>query len=284
MKLVASVYTQQQLNKFLNYIDGAILNFAGYSLIYEDLNIDEALAVCRKNHITPILAVNRLYHPKDMDRVRSLFIKYMAEDILFLITDIGAANLAMELSLIDRVIFDSQTMIANPMDLREYAALGFHSVSMSLEIPFADVTSAIEETGAKVFYQIFGHRLMFYSKRHLISLYEEKASIRAEGQKLYLREETRQEDIPVIENESGTMMYRPYAVSYLGQPLDSLSYGYLDSLAVPEQLFLEILKTYWDVIHQNISLSEGLERIQETGVHTEEGFTYCDSIYQKELF
>ena len=125
---------------------------------------------------------------------------------------------------------------------------------------------------------------MFYSKRKLVSLYEEKTNIHTSKEGLYLKEATRQDYLPIIENKNGTMIYRSYMVSLLSLDLSKLSYGYLESLYVEEDSFIKVLEIYYQVFHHRITKEEGLQKINSLSLDIQDGFTYCDSVYQKELF
>ena len=117
MKITCSIYTLKQLNKFAKYIDCAVLNTKKYSLVYEDLDLDKAILFCENNNILPIIAVNKLLHPSDLVSVNEVFEKYISKNILFLVTDLGAIQIAKRLNIINRIIYDPQTMITNKLDL-----------------------------------------------------------------------------------------------------------------------------------------------------------------------
>jgi len=284
MRITTSVYNLKQLNKFIEYIDAAILNNKDTSLIYEDLDLDKAILLCKNNNILPIIAINKMLYPNDLKFIEGFMSKY--KDNLFLATDIAVYMIAKKIGIVDRVIFDPQTMITNHLDLNEYNDLGFDAVAMSLEIPLSDVNASIEENKNNLFYQIFGHRLMFYSKRKLISLYEEKANIKASRSNLYLKESTRSDYIPIIENLNGTMIYRHYLISLLDnyEIIKKFKYGYLEPLYLSDDIFIKVLEIYKQLNDSLISIVAAKIEINKLGLNIQDGFTYQDSVYQKELF
>lgn len=285
MKITASIYNLKQLNKLIKYVDACVLYTKEASLVYEDLDIDKAISLCISSNITPIIAINKMLYPADIAYIEQLIMKYK-DKALFLATDIAVYNIANKLNCVDKIIYDPQTMITNYLDLIEYSNLGFNSISMSLEIPIKDLIESIEKTNSKVYYQVFGHRLMFYSKRKLISLYEQKADIKTSKNHLYLRESTRNDFLPVIENANGTTIYRSYLVSLLDN-LDSLrllEYGYLESLYLNDDLFVNVVKIFKSFNDGKISKNDAVIRLAELNLNIEDGFKYQDSIYQKELF
>lgn len=284
MKIVSAVYNLKQLNKFIKYIDGAILNNEYTSLIYEDLDLNKAIQLCKSNNVIPIISINKMIYPNDLDMIENIMSTY--NDTLFLATDIAVYIIAKKLNIIDRVIFDPQTMITNKLDLNIYLELGFNAVSMSLEIPLENVYDSISKHKECLFYQVFGYRLMFYSKRKLISLYEQKANINASRNHLYLRESTRDDFIPTIENSNGTMMFRAYLISLFNnyEIVKNFKYGYLEPLYLDESIFIEVLKLYKNLNDNIIDLEKFNCELNKLNLNIKDGFTYQDSIYQKELF
>ena len=87
----------EELNKLNNLIDGAILNTKKYSLIYEDLNLDLAYDFCLNNNILPIISLNKMFYPNELDDIKNIFIKY--DKALFLITDLGLYHIAKGINL-----------------------------------------------------------------------------------------------------------------------------------------------------------------------------------------
>lgn len=286
MKITICVYNIFQLNKFLNYGDAFVLNFKDTSLIYEDLNLDEAIDICLKNNKLPIIAMNKMPHPKDIILFEKIINKYKNLDVRFLMTEIGACNLAIKNNCVNKVIFDPQTMITNTYDLIEYQSIGFDACAMSLEIPFSDIIESKNKTGAKLFSLVFGHRMMFYSRRELISLYEEKANIKTNHKNLYLRESTRNDFFPIIENENGTMIFRSYLISLLPffNELKSFEYILFDPLYIDLDKFNVVLSSFNDLNNNKITIDELKNIIQSLELDINDGFIYQDSVYQKELF
>ena len=174
MKIVCSIYQIEQLHRLKDTIDYAILMVPNISLNYMDLDIDLAISYCLDNHIGIILAIDKLYLPKEIDLVSKFIDKYQNLCDYFYITDLGIGNLMITKKCQNKVIFDPKTMICNSLDLNIYNSLGFEALGLSSEITKEDILSIYDKTKANIFYQIFGYRLMFYSKRNLISLYEKK--------------------------------------------------------------------------------------------------------------
>jgi len=281
--LISAIYNMEELNKLNNLIDGAILNTKKYSLIYEDLNLDLAYDFCLNNNILPIISLNKMFYPNELDDIKNIFIKY--DKALFLITDLGLYHIAKEINLENKLIYNPETMLTNYLDLGLYKNLGFEALAMSLEIPFNDVILAKEKTNAKLFYMVFGKRMMLYSRRKLLSLYKEKANIKTDKLKFYLKEINRDDYFPIIENENGTKIFRSYIISYLDR-LDEINidYLYLDSFDIDFDIYKKVVIIFKDYLNKIISKEDALNKLNNLNLNILDGFKYKDSVYQKEEF
>ena len=281
--LISSIYNMKELNKLNGLIDGALLNYKDYSLIYDDLDLDLAYSFCLNNNIIPIISLNKMFYPFEIDNVKDIYLKY--NNALFLITDIGLYNIGKKLNIENKLIYNPETMLTNYYDLKIYKDLGFNALAMSLEIPISDVIESKNKTNADIFYLVFGKRMMFYSRRKLLSLYKEKANLDFKNNKMYLKEEKREDYFPIIENENGTKIFRSYIINYLDK-LDEMNFKYylLDSFDINFNIYKKVVIIYNDYLKKIISKEDALNKINKLNLNILDGFKYQDSIYQKEEF
>lgn len=284
MDLVTSIYTLDELKNLGNKLDYALIHIPFLSINYKNINVKEALDYCFNNNIKPILSLNRIFHPSDLDKVNELIDEYKDYDILFYIADLGALNLFIKNHVENKVIYNPETMITNYLDMNEYYQLGVDSIGVSNEITINDL-KLISSKNNNIFYQVFGRRLMFYSRRKLITLYGNKNNEIYPKEKVYLRESTRKDYFPIIENENNTLIYRSYNISILPF-MDNLDikYAYIESFDIDKDLFKDINDIFYDFIHNKIDLSIAKIKLAELNLNIEDGFIYKDSVYQKEEF
>ena len=64
----------------------------------------------------------------------------------------------------------------------------------------------------------------------------------------------------------------------------NLKYAYFESRFIEFNQYLKVLKIYNDYYNNVISLDIALDKIDSLGLNLEDGFTYKDSVYQKEEF
>ncbi len=280
--LTASIYDNEALELYADYISSAIL-MTNYAITYQDLDLDWAITFCKNKNILPILGINRIMHPQDMDNVIEFIKKYQNQNVLFYVSDLGILEYAKENNISNLFIYNPETMITNGLDLRLYNdSFNPNAIGMSLEITILDFIHATKDFNGSLFYQIFGTHLMFYSNRKLISLYENKNNTKYPHDSLYLREVTRNDLFPVLENEYGTQIYRSYQICYLKYLSQlNLKYEYIETLYIDKKTMVLILKAIKDFKSDN-DLDKAMNIINSLGITIKDGFSLKDSVYQKE--
>lgn len=284
MKLISGIYNDKQLNKYLDFIDGAILMVPHFSLVYEDLDLNKAISKMKKLGKTIILSLNKIFTEDEIDEAYKFLDEYKNEDVLFYVADLGLIKYAKDNNILDKIIYNPETMITNYLDLSVYMGFNLDAYGISNEITIEDLKTIYDKTKAPLFYLGFGKRLMFYSKRKLLSLYKEKYQTKFSFDDLYLKEETRDDKYKIIENNNGTMIYRSYFIS-LHKELDDLlflKYFYIDPLDLEEDTYLCALSAYHDYLYNIISRDEFIKKIDDLNLNISDGFAYNDSVYQKE--
>lgn len=283
MKIVAGIYNLNTLKNTAELLDSAVLMVPKLAQIYENnFDVEEAIKICEENNIEIILGINKLIFDYDFDEILKFVNNH--KQYKFLVSDLGLIQAFKEWNLSDSAIYDSSTMICNSLDLAQYKSIGLHTISLSNEIPLSDVISAYNITRANIYYQIFGHKLMFYSKRKLLSCYEKHSGDTFERNNLSIKEEKRDGLMPVFETDNGFFVYRNYCISLLNDihNLDFLEYGYIETLAVDESIIKTVLKTFKSYKNKEIALENAQKTMQNLNILIENGFSYEDSIHKKE--
>ena len=284
MEIVATAYSIEELNKLKGLATFVLLPVEGFTSS-RGIDLSKALLICEKNDIKPILRLDAMLHENMLSEFESIILSYKESNALYYVTDLGACNILITHKLQDRTIFDPQTLICNYLDASIYQNMGFNAISMSLEITIDDVIKTLQMTNIKLFYQVFGHRLMFHSKRKLVSRYENKGNLNIIRNGMYLIEEKRNDKYPLIETNLGTYIYRSYQISLLNELNRlNLSYAYLESRFIDFNVYIDVLKIYNDYLNNNITLNDANECLSKLPLNIEDGFKLKDSVYQKEEF
>lgn len=282
MKITASIYNNKTLEAVYPYIDAAVLMVPHYSYVFEDLNIDSAIEICRKAYIEPILSIQRIFMENELEDIKKFIQKY--SKYRFLVSDLGVVQIFKELDLIGNVIFDSPTMVCNSLDFELYSSYGFKAVSMSNEITLEDVKNTFKKSEGSMYYQVFGRKLMFYSKRKLIDLYKEFRKVNFKNNDLTLKEEQRDYRIPIVQSENGTFCYRQYFISLLDEinNISFIRYAYLESLTLSTEQYKKVVSAYRNFLKGSYNLDQAKHEIESLNLPIEEGFIYNDSVDTKE--
>lgn len=280
MRLVTSIYEKNDIDNLDSLIDYALINVPHLSINFKDINLDELVSYAKSKKLNIILSINRIMHPGDLKNVEALVDKY--NDLLFLASDIGVLNIFKEKNMIEKLIYNPETMITNYLDLGLYNDMNLNAIGVSSEITIDDLKLMYEKTKAPIYYQGFGHRLMFYSRRKLLTLYSNKNNDNYphEG---FLKEITREDYLPIIENSEGTLIYRSYLISLLKEleDLSFIKYLYIESFNVNIETFKKVSEIFYDAVI-NGKIREGILKLNELNLDIEDGFMYKDSVYQKE--
>lgn len=282
MKIIASFYKLEELKSCIDLIDAAILTNDEVSLNYGDLILDEAIDFCLNNNVVPYISMNRIFMENEMQFASEFIDKY--KNCHFVISDLGLANLFESKGMLNKVIFDSSTMVCNSLDLDMYSKLGFQAVSMSNEITIDDLTKSYNFSKGDIFYQVFGRKLMFYSKRKLLSCYENHSSQKFERNNLFIKEEKRNDLMPIFETKNAYLVYRDYFISLLKEMknLSFLKYAFFESITLNTGELQGILKIFKDYIVDKIGLDQAEENLTKYNLKICDGFAYSDSVHTKE--
>ena len=288
MKIISSLKKLDMLNKINPYVDGVVLGckFSSYcDCQYSLEKINEIYQIASKNNKKVYVLLNFIMHENDINEVEN-FIKSINEDIYFIFQDLGILNLLMKLNRNNYGIYNPLTMITNYRDLVEYEVYSLDAISLSNEIPLKDV-ELCSHYSKNVFYLGFGYHPMYQTYRYLLSLYKEHSGLEFTNENLYLQEATRVDDrCPVIENEYGTVVFRNGVVSNLEkiEMLKDVKYLFIDGIFLDEDVIIEAIKIYHQVINNLISKEEGLRKIESLNLTINNQFMENDSVYNPKEF
>ena len=282
MKITAAIYNNKMLEEVYSYIDAAVLMVPHYSYIFEDLDIDSAIELCQKAYIEPILSIQRIFFENELEDIKEFIKKY--SNLRFLVSDLGVVQIFKELDLIGNVIFDSPTMVCNTLDFELYSSYGFKAVSMSNEITLKDIKDTFNKCEGSIYYQVFGRKLMFYTKRRLVDLYKEFRKLKFKNTDLRIKEEQRDYEIPIVQSENGTFCFRQYFISLLDEinDISFIRYAYFESLTLSADQYKKVLSIYRNYLKGSLSLEQSKHEFETMNLPVEPGFIYNDSVDTKE--
>lgn len=223
--------------------------------------------------------LNALLHESEINLFKREINKLLQLPINFIVQDIGILNILAELISPKRIIFMPYTLICNYLDAQSYAKLGVSAICPSNEITIED-TDIISQY-APVMLNAFSYVPMYQSYRKIISLFAEYKNISFNKNHLYLKEETRNDFYPVIENQYGSVIFRPYITSYIKE-LNNLSHAkfiYIDHLFIKNRVFNKVCALVNDYYKNKINIGSIKRELDKFNINIQDGFAYQDSFY-----
>ncbi len=273
MKLVCSVPSISIIEDIAPYVDGIMLEDSK-----EILNHIQYVENMKR---IAIYKLDVMMHPLEVEDMKKRILLTKDSKCLYYITDLGLAHMLKQLGLLERTIYDPITMITNSLDAKAYMEYGFHSIGLSNEITLKDTRAIVEKSNCKAFLQVFGYRLMLHTRRKLIQLYGEKIKKKMPKEHLLLREATRQDYFPIVEEDGGTKIYRSTMIHLDKELLNlPLEYVFIDAFSLKNEDFLQVIQ-YYHALCSKGSISFSLEALD---LPLGDGFSYKDSVYMKEEF
>ncbi len=123
------------------------------------------------------------------------------------VADEGWMQLAREKDMIDRLIYQPETLIVNGFDAQFYIDQGLKAVSLAHELTLEEIVeSAAVCSGLEVLIQ--GRYSWMNSRRKLLTNYFAETGLQQPTDEVYLlKEQKREAYLPVMENEAGTVVF-----------------------------------------------------------------------------
>ena len=112
-------------------------------------------------------------------------------------------------------------------------------------------------------------------------MFAEYKNISFNKNNLYLKEETRNDFYPVIENQYGSVIFRPYITSYINE-LNNLSHAkfiYIDHLFIKNRVFNKVCALVNDYYKNKINIEIIKKELDKLNLNIQDGFAYQDSFY-----
>ncbi len=209
---------------------------------------------CKQLGLKCGVVMNRLFFDEDKHTVISLLKEYkeMQVDSIEYCDPMIFVE-AKKLNIEHLLIYNSDTLMCNTLDVQTYLDLGIQSVVISKEITLDEILDITKAVSSKVGTLIFGRSPMSYSKRYLVSNYlneirsdEEVRNV----QNLNLIETTREGKMPIVEDEYGTTIYSDYTLAAFDELKClrecGLSDFYFNNNFMSEEAFITCLKAFND--------------------------------------
>lgn len=178
--------------------------------------LEEVRTRCTQLKLRMYVQVNRFFSEDEVEKLRKhlQYLKEIHVDGIYY-GDEGVLWEAMKLAMQDCLIYNPDTLITNKEDVQYYIDEGIQMVTLSKEITLEELCCIAQSVRGKVEVVIHGRLNMMHSKRALIRNYldfiKQPKDIK-DNHNLYIMEETRDERMPIVEDDLGTHVFTGYTL------------------------------------------------------------------------
>ena len=292
MKLICDCFQIDDLNKYKdNGIDRIIVSLPKVSVRpVRVVNFDELKDLVIKAHSIDLeVGLNMLnFMMEEEINVFEDTLKYCKEigvDKIYY-SDMGVYQLAKDLDIISKCIYQPTTLIACSLDANHYLSLGIDKVVLSREITFEEMKDILAKcNGCEA--SVFGYNAMMHSKRTLLSSYFEfsKLDDRSNSKDLYLMEENRDEKMPVFQDNTGTHVLSGSVFSMFKELIDLKGCNFkIEGIHLNEELVLKVAKDICDILNGKLDGNKVFDEYQRSypELNITDGFMYKKTSLVKE--
>lgn len=160
--------------------------------------------------------VNRFFMEEELNALRThlAYLKELDVDGIYY-GDEGVLYEAKQLQMEDKLIYHPDTLITNKEDVQYYLDEGIQMVTISKDITLEEICEIAQHVHGSCEVIIHGRLNMMHSKRPLLSNYfaflkkEEEVK---DKQDLYIMEESRDEHMPILEDDLGTHVFTGFTL------------------------------------------------------------------------
>jgi putative protease len=177
------------------------------------------------------------------------FVKTLDVDgILF--GDTGVFQIADELGLSDKLIYEPDTLATSYADTVFWNKQGIQMMVVSKEVSLRELTKIGENKSLPIAFKGHGYLHMFHSGRRLLSSFNEYANLDEdtfEDRTFTLEEELRDDRYPILEDEKGTHVFRSNiacAYRHIKELESFLDVFMIDGILLKEDDVINALKDY----------------------------------------
>lgn len=283
MELISSFVSMKQYSQIKDYVDGVMVSYSSFSA-YEasSLSKEEIKEISSQKKV--FINLNALLHEYDLDGFRNVITELNSiTNLFYVVSDLGAVNILKKMGLGSHTVYLNETMITNYLDAQAYQEDELYGLGISNEITICDAQKIFSSI-PNAFFLAYGYRPMYRSYRKIISLWKKEKGLSFENKNMFLKEETRNDLYPVSENNYESVVFRGGVINTILEieRLEKAKILFLSSLFIDEAKYVEVVKTFSEVLSSKISKEEGNEKISSLGIKEDNTFMYEDSIYEVE--
>ena len=176
--------------------------------------------------------LNRLFFPSESEKIEKTLaaLKEMAGLRYIYFSDPAVVPAAAQAGMKEKLIYRPETLLTSRADARWWQNRGIHGVSVSPLLTEQEVRDILPAARCEL--TMHGHLMMTVTRRPLLSAWAayRHRDLDMKQKKFLLREEKRQEHMPVFENDAGTMIFTDFIQE---------SFGYVEEFAGADRFYID---------------------------------------------
>lgn len=212
--------------------------------------------ITKEHQLNLYVLMNRFFVEEEIEALKTqlLFLKELEVDAIYY-TDMGVFEEARNLGMEQLLIYNPDTLLTNHNDVQSYLDLGIQMCTLAKEITLENMVKIAQNVKGQMEVIVHGRLNMMHSKRTLLTNYMKflnKDYDVKENYSLYLKEENREEHMPIVEDEHGTHVYTGFTLCSFEEVEDLIKAGIrnlrIESMFMEIEEIVEIIKDYHKVI------------------------------------
>lgn len=282
MKLLCTLSKKENITKLRGLVDGIICGSHFCDRHHYSLSTLKELALkAKESSLELYILIDVMIKEKDRALLYEYleFIKTLDVDGIYY-SDLAVLNIAKKLHMQDLLIYESDTLMTNSLDVAFTLKQGIKSVVLAREITLEEILRIASHNDGKVDLHIFGYQKMSSSKRKFLSNYFNHIGKRHDincNENLRIVEETRDGFMPILENKNGTKIYSDFIMCMYEESLllkDKIGRGIIDDMFIEEKVLFQVLKDYQMLNGDNAKLLENNLKLRFNNLTFDSGYLY----------
>ena len=283
MKLLVSL-NNKTLDDYLKYTNSFIIGLKGFSINYLEFSVNEIRELLNKySNIELFVSINKNIFNNDLVSLEQKLLELSNLNIKgILFYDLSVLSLVKKLNLDIDLVWHQGHMVTNYNTCNYYYDKGCNYAYLATEITVDEIKEIKEKSKINLMGLLFGNPIVSFSRRKLLSNYEEFSNNKLEGSYQVINS-LNSSDYFVKENDYGTSIIygnRLNGIKPMSDLMDTLSYGVLDENFIEHDLFIKVLDVYYKFLNKEIKQEEARKMVYELTGSLDTIFFYKKTIYK----
>lgn len=257
MKLITELKSLEKINKY--NVDGLIFSHPQFGTIanktFTFSEMEEIVNYCHAHNKLALLKVDKIMEENELEALFAFLDNTMRLNIdYYLFSDMAVLNYFQTRKQEYRLIYVAKTLNCSYLDAEFYQKRGI-KVMLSNELTLDDIIhiSSLDN----IVLDGYGYSNIFYSKRKLLSLYNEAKALgqNLPNKLLHIQEENRDNKYPIYENQNGTFIFTSYKYLFYKEleAVKNLFMFKIESIFIEEEALFTVIDVFQKALHGDIN-------------------------------